>query len=279
MPDESTPCCPFEVRNPALGKERSAANRSWCFRVDLEMRYVACFAALLFCLMFTQCKKSRQPVTFSGQLLLSKKYPQPVANRVINLFQNGSNALIMGSSAASASGSTDANGRFSITFTPGESYFVGSSSANSAPISLSTDYSDTAFPAFIHRSFTGDNNTSTPIYIGKIVDTALIKILLTTNLLATDTIGLQALTRNGPIDRKYSGLSGISGSTIVLDTVTNLLFTDYDGNDKQFSNTIQGGRKYTVASGYSFIQAHQAQPERLTTTDTTRQEFFIYFYR
>jgi hypothetical protein len=243
------------------------------------MRYFTSFAALLFCLTLTQCRKSRQPVTFSGRLLLSKKYQQPIANRVINLSQDGSNALIMGSSAAMASGTTDAEGRFSITFTPGESYFAGISYSNNSPIFLSSGYNDTAYPTFLHRSFRGDNDPATPIYIGKVVDTALIRVLLTTNLSSGDTIGLRALTMNGPTDRQYTGLSGSAGSTILLDTVTKLLFTDYDGVSKQFYNTIQGGRKYTVPAGYSFISGHNAQPERLSATDTTRQEFSIFFYR
>jgi hypothetical protein len=48
------------------------------------------------------CRKNPKPIIYSGQLLLSKKYPIPVSNKKIEIYQQGqSSAIGLGSGAAS----------------------------------------------------------------------------------------------------------------------------------------------------------------------------------
>ena len=218
---------------------------------------------------------------FSGHLLLTDKHPLPLANRKIELYQSGSPAavgIISGSSSSSATAMTDANGFFHLSFTPGESSFIIFSSPSSSPLTLSNPLGDTTFPQFSRRNFPSGYNPDAPIYIGKSIDTAIIKVHLISDLTASDTIGLQAYTLNGRINKEYIGRSAEAGSVIVLDTISKMLFTDFDCYEQKFINTLYAGRQWTTAWGYTTISsAGVVSPSQLSATNETRKEITFYF--
>jgi hypothetical protein len=233
-------------------------------------------------LLFYNCKKEK-PFVFSGQLLLTHKYPLPLANRKIEIFQPGSPPAIginSGSTSSSAAGMTDPNGFFYLSFTSGKSTFIVFSSTNSTPLTLSNSVGDTSFPNFSRRNFSSEKSNGTPIYIGKTIDTAIIKVNLITTLTSSDTIGLQAYTINGRINKEYTGRSAVAGSVIVLDTISNILFTDFDCLEQKFINTLYAGRKWTTNSGYKAISSEGVVlPGQVSPSDETKNEIIFYFSR
>jgi hypothetical protein len=80
--------------------------------------------------------KSLSQEYFPDSCYLPKK-SCPFTNRKIEIYQSGGNTIIMGSSVTFSNAVTVANGRFTITFTSGKSYFPGFSGANSSPLKLS----------------------------------------------------------------------------------------------------------------------------------------------
>lgn len=225
-------------------------------RFSLILNLILCYGPILF---ITACKKKTEPISYSGQLLLSKKHPVPVSNRKIEIYQQGSAPAIginSGSTSASAAGLTNSSGNFQIDFTPGTSRFIVFYGANSSPLVLQSAFGDTVFPNFSRNNFPGkEYNSSEPTYVGKIIDTAIIQVYLNSDLNSTDTIGLRANTVNFGIDKQYTGLSGNAGATITIDTVNNLLLTQFDCYQQRFTNTVSVGRKWTTIWGYSAINS------------------------
>lgn len=87
---------------------------------------------------------------------------------------------------------TDANGNFRVSFIPGSSSFIIFSGANQNPLTLSNPIGDTSFPGFYRRNFPDSGyDPARPIFIGKTIDTGIIKVNLMTDLNANDTIGLR----------------------------------------------------------------------------------------
>lgn len=241
----------------------------------------AFYLVLLSCFLFSACKKDKS-VSFSGKLLLTKKFPLPLANRKIQIYQTGSTGGIgipASTSSSFAMANTDANGFFNIDFTPGEGRFLIFAGTNAAPLTLSNDFNDTAFPEFARKNFPGpDYDKNAPTFIGKTIDNAIIKVTLNADLIPTDTIGLQAYTINGRIDKEYSGRAAPAGTVIVLDTVRNMLFTRFDCLDKTFSNNVTIGRKMTTPTGYVGIFSRGfVSPGKLSAEDETNREIMYYF--
>lgn len=231
---------------------------------------------VLILFLFCACKKPR-PIVFSGQLLLTKKHPVPLSNRKIEVFQLGGNAIIMGSSGSSATAVTDANGHFSMTFVPGTTYFAGFSGENNSPLSLA---GTEGFPFFIRRNFPeAGYDANKPIFIGKTVDSLIIKVYTFKKITTSDTFGLRGNTISAPFDKKYTGITADSADTFTLDTIYNVLFTDFDCIKKTFGNIdLQFGRLKTY-SGYTnqSFTAQSLYGLGLSAEDETRTEMKFYF--
>src|SRR5690242_3506473 len=242
------------------------------------MKSICQLTVLLVLLFFSACKKSK-PVIFSGRLLLTKTHPIPLADRKIQLYQSGSSAIIFSSTPSTSVSKTDANGYFNLTFTPGRANFSVFSGPNSTPLFFSSVPGDSAFPQFYRRNFSdSDYNPGQPTYVGKSIDTAVIKVYLLSNLDATDTIGLNGYTVIGRVDREYTGLTAPAGSTMILDTITNMLFTDFDCNTNKFTNNLDAGRKWTTSFGYSTITSvGYPSPYQLSAVDETKKEVTFFF--
>ena len=200
------------------------------------------------------------------------------------MFQRGSGAgaiLPMGASSSLASGGTDPNGYFRIRFTAGKGIFIAIPVSNSNPLLLRNSYEDTTFPGFSRDNFTDSvYDPSKPIFIGKTIDTVIIKITLLTDLAPTDTIGLRGNTITGRFDKEYIGKSGSAGSVIVLDTVVNMLFTDFNYFQRKFLNSLYGGKKYTTNAGYVAVRpAGQSLPLDFPEADEAKHEITIFFSR
>ncbi|HEY8691093.1 MAG TPA: hypothetical protein VIM07_17805 [Chitinophagaceae bacterium] len=245
------------------------------------MKSIIRLQILVLFLFFSACKKTK-PVIFSGQLLLTKKHPVALSHRNIEIYQRGSPSAIglnSGSSSSSSTSVTDANGFFRVSFLPGTSTFIIFTGANPNSLTLSNSFEDTSLPRFSRNNFPDSGyDAAKPTFIGKSIDTAIIKVILVTNLAATDTIGLRGYTLNGNLDKQYTGLTGSAGSVIILDTISNLLFTDFDCRTKTFINTLYAGRKWTTNSGYVTISSEGFNsPYQLSETDETKKELMFYF--
>lgn len=244
------------------------------------MKSVFCLVVLVT-FLFSGCKKEK-PIIFSGQLLLTKKFPYPLVNRKIEIYQPGSPSAIginSGSTSSSATTLTTADGNFRLSFTPGTSSFIIFSGINSNSLILKNPLDDTTFPGFSRKNFPDSGyDADKPIFIGKTIDTTIIKVDLASDLTATDTIGLLGYTISGRIDKEYTGMSGTTGEVIVLDTISNMLFTDFDCFAKKFINTVYAGRKWTTVWGYVTISGYGlVSPSQLSAFDETKQEITFYF--
>lgn len=230
---------------------------------------------LIISILFYGCKKS-EPIVFSGQLLLTKKNPVPLINRKIEIFQLGGSGIIMGSSGASASTITDVNGRFSLTFVPGKSYFAGFSGGSISPLTLT---SIEGYPFFIKNSFPEigyDKNM--PIYIGKSIDSLIIKFYSFKNISPLDTLAIKGSSIDSVFEKRYTGITADSLTTFNLDTIYNVLFTEFDCNRKIFRNNIQFGelKRYSNPTNGYFIGESYILNE-LSMEDETKREMTFYF--
>lgn len=224
------------------------------------------------------CRKEKT-VVFSGRFLFTKKYPTPVANRKIELYQRGSGAAIgiaSGSSSAEANGATDANGSYHIGFKPGKSFFIIFSGSNGNDLEMHS--TDSLFPSFSRNNIPSDGyEESSPQYIGKIIDTAIIKVRIatTTTLAPSDTVALNAMTLSGNIYREYTGMNAAAGSDFVIDTIYNMLFTDFDHVNRTFWNNLEVGRLKT-SWGSKYLRSEMVFPYELSSNDEGSKELSFY---
>lgn len=237
---------------------------------------------MIFITLFISCRKEQKPIIYSGQLLLSKKNPLPVANKQIVIYQGGTAGAIginSGATSSSASAVTDASGHFQITFRPGTSSFIIFSGASTSPLTFSSEFGDTSLFSFSRTNFPDSGNDPLlPIYIGKSIDTAIMKMNLSSDITTTDTVGLEINTISGRISKAYTGLSGNAGTTITLDTIFNEILKNYNCYQKNFINSLYAGRKYTVPAGYNTITTFGfVSPAILSADDEKKVEMHFYF--
>ena len=196
---------------------------------------------VLVALLFLGCKKEK-PIIFEGQLLFTSKFPYPLGNRKIEIYQSGSSSAIglsSGSTSSSAITRTAINGNFRLSFIPGTSSFIIFSDTNSNSLTLGNSPDETTFPRFSRKNIPDSGyNAATPIFVGKTIDTAIVKVGLSSALTPADTIGLRAYTISGSIDKEYTGRSGNTGAFIVLDSICNMLSNDFNCYLKKISNTV-----------------------------------------
>jgi hypothetical protein len=246
------------------------------------MKSITCLALVLISLVLSACRKEKTRA-YSGQLLLSKKFPTPLVDRAVEVFQRGSGSgaiLPMGASAAVASSVTDANGYFSMRFTFGKGTFIVFPAANTNPLVLSNSYRDTSYPSFRIENFSDSLFfPRRPIFIGKTIDTLIISVSLLADLAPADTIGLRGGgTVTGKLDREYTGRTGAAGAEIVLDTIINALFTEFDYIQRKFRNQLYGGRKYMTPAGYVAVWAERERlPSDFPENDEGKREITIFF--
>ena len=240
------------------------------------------WVALILLVALWGCKKDEKPIVYTGQLLLSHKFPVVLASKKIGLYQPGSPSAIIfpGVSSSSSNTTTDARGNFRLVSTPSKASLLFFSGTNANPLFLSDAPGDTTFPSFTQNNFPRSGWTGKPVFIGKTIDTAIIKVSLLTNLTATDTLAIQALTITRRISKEYTGRSAPAGSVITIDTISNLLFTDYDFITNRFRNNLYAGRKWITAGGYpTIITAGVVSPAQLSAGDEPRLELMFYFQK
>ncbi|MEO6672350.1 MAG: hypothetical protein ABIN93_02870 [Ginsengibacter sp.] len=247
------------------------------------MKAIAVLEILILLFLVSACKKTK-PVSFSGQLLLTKKYPVVFSRREIEIYQPGSPGVIgipASSLSSSSTAGTDAGGYFSLSFIPGTTTFIIFTGTNSNSLTLSNSFEDTSFPRFSRRNFPDRGyDPAKPIFIGKSIDTAIIKVNLLTDLTDADTIGLQAYSISGKLDKEYTGITASAGSVIILDTISNMLFTDFNCTENKFTNTLYAGKKFTTIWGYKTISSVSSpSPYQLSATDETKTELMFYFQK
>ncbi len=237
---------------------------------------IACLKFTLIVILFCACKKPK-PIVFSGQLLLTRKSLVPLSNKKIQIFQSGGSAILSGSSSSTAEAITDANGRFSMTFVPGTTYFAGFSGENISPLTLSNALYDASFPYFFRQNFPEQGyDASKPIFVGKSIDTIVVKVYTWKNITSSDTFGLRGTMINANFDKEYTGIRADSGSTFTLDILTNVLFTRFDCIKKTFANDISFGRVKTISGNKVFVGENQFQ-EELSAEDEIKKESTFQF--
>ena len=189
--------------------------------------------------------------------------------------------LPSGVSTADASAVTDGNGRFRITFELEKGLVMLSAPRKYNPLVFRTPTEDSTFPSFYREGFIDSlYDPLVPLYIGKTIDTVIFKVNLLTDLLSTDTIGLLGKTVTGQLEAAYTGRSGSAGSVITLDTITNVLFTDYSYPQREFFNMIFGGRKHGTYMGHLTVLPSAASlPRVFPEADETKREITIFFRR
>ncbi len=229
---------------------------------------------LLALIFLVSCRKDKT-VEYSGQILLAQSRPEPLAGRQLDFYQPGGNAILMGSSSSSATTTTDASGRFNLTFTPGTGYFAGFRFSSDAPLHI---MSDNRFPPFSIDNFHSSNhNPGQPIYIGKIIDTAILKVYFLSNIHPADSIAFLGFTLTGSTQKFYSGISADSSEILTIDTLYGLLITDYDAGSRQFRNYNMQLGTFTRGSAGNIV-VNSNPPVAMPEGDEAKREF-IYFYR
>jgi hypothetical protein len=180
---------------------------------------------LIIASVFSGCKKDKTEI-IEGILLYSKTNPQPVGNYTLEMYQRGGNAIIMGTSSSSATATTNNEGRFRFEFIPGKGYFIGIPTRNSASTSLS-GIGNTNFPG-MHRDIFPDSafNSNTPVYLVKEIQQYLVQVKTMRTMIPADSIVIRVSTKSGEIERIYTGLNIVSGTTTIIDTIPNVIATN-----------------------------------------------------
>ena len=244
--------------------------------VNFVRFYLAC------AILLAGCRKHEKAISFSGQILLSKKFPLPFVHQKVKIDQPGSPGIPapIFASGSSTLGFTDGEGKFSVSFKPGTAVFIIFSSQNRSPLTFTAGAGDTSLFNFRYNNFgLTDSSAHKPIYASKIIDTAIVKVSLVTDLMPTDSIGVQLRTLQSLADKTYTGLRGNAGSTIVLDTIFNVALQEYDGLSKKFRNNLYAGRKTFLADfGRPFITSVGfPQPIDFSSEDEQKATFLFYF--
>lgn len=135
---------------------------------------------VLVALLFLGCKKEK-PIIFEGQLLFTSKFPYPLGNRKIEIYQSGSSSAIglsSGSTSSSAITRTAINGNFRLSFIPGTSSFIIFSDTNSNSLTLGNSPDETTFPRFSRKNIPDSGyNPATPILWAKLLIPPLSKLV------------------------------------------------------------------------------------------------------
>jgi hypothetical protein len=244
----------------------------------MQLKHLSLLLALLFC----ACHKNEKAISLHGQILLSKKFPLPFVRQKIDVYQAGSPSIPfpISTSGSSATGVTDSEGRFNISFKPGTTLFLIFRSRNTQPVTLSAGSRDTSLFNFRYSGFADfDASTGTVLYASKIIDTAVISMTLVSDIFPTDTVGIQLKTLQGFADKSYTGLNAKANSTIVLDTIYNVALQDYDGLSKRFRNSLYAGRKvFSPVLSRSYLSSVGfPRPSDLSAEDESKVNFLFYF--
>jgi hypothetical protein len=245
------------------------------------MKPITVLFLLIISFVFSRCEKERGK-SYSGQLLLSKKFPIPLGNRKIQMYEMSRPPGWIHPLAAPYTGATsmtNGGGYFQMNFAMAKGLSTISPDTSSNPLVLRSPTEDSTFPSFYREHFTDSvYDPSVPIFIGKTIDTVIFKVGLLTALAPTDTIAFSAKTVTGRLEKEYTGKSGSAGSVIVLDTIANVLFTDYSYAKRRYFNMILGGMKYGTYSGYlTFLPSAASLPHDFPEEDEGKREITIFF--
>ena len=238
------------------------------------------FLLIAIFFVFCGCKKPKTR-TIKGTLLLCKAIPQPIADRQIEIYQDGSgyNApIVAGSESSSGTGKTDAAGSFEIRFKPGTAEFIIFSGVNTSPLSLRTPYGDTSFPRFSRSHFNDSLYGSRPIYIAKLMDTVIIHVRMMQDLIPTDTIAVNVYNLDRTPTRLYWGLSAPNGSEIILDTFYRAIATDYEEVTGKFYTPVTFGKRRWVPAGHVSTRYRDPSPFYRSQDDEKRADLLYTWY-
>lgn len=128
--------------------------------------------------------------------------------------------------------------------------------------------------SFMRQYFPEPDYNAHPIFVGKSIDTVVVKVYALKNIIATDTLGIKGSTVGGVFYKEYTGITADSGTVFMLDTIHNALFTSFNCTDRTFLNDIQCGR---VRTGYYKYISGNSLYDRLSDEDETKMEMTFHF--
>lgn len=225
----------------------------------------------LLCLSLTAvaCRK-HNVYTVRGTLLFSNTIRVPVTNYDLDLYQGGSPGIPIGISASSSSAhaKTDGQGNFSFQFTQGGASFLGIPASNDAPARLENSASsglpilNSGYPSLDMVNFPYQNASNlNPLFLCKKVDTVIIQMNVTNQVLPTDSLTLDASNLQGRFRLVITGLSVPANSVVAIDTVLNGTFGRFDFKSNTYSQDFNLSATHRAAGFFQQDLAQYDEPK------------------
>jgi hypothetical protein len=226
------------------------------------MRY--CCLCIIALIAFSSCKKNKHSITIKGTLLQSSSNPVSVSKYVLSFYQGGNSSLPIAISTSSASDSfkTDAMGNFNCNFTEGSGIFIIFTTTNKAAITVSGVTSNGIRSIWTDLAAV-DTNVGN-IYLYKLVHTAIIEIDPEHDISPADTISEVVPALTGVHTKLLTGLTIAANNPTAVDTVQDVIFTNFSFTTKQYTNTV-----YMVRNGiynYDHIPEFMGDEDKKTYT-------------
>ncbi len=196
----------------------------------MNTRAISCGMIMVaIALTLYACRKDRN-VVIEGQLLFSSSDPRRVANYDLELFQDGSSAIIFSNPSFTAKTKTDSEGRFRFQFDRPRGVFAGIPATTTLNTSLS-GVENGSFPGMFRSPFPDSisiaNNNR--IFIAKKVERLIVVLSSRGSIKSSDTVILRVNTMAGTVTRSYFGNVLNNGQSRVLDTIRQVISTQFGG--------------------------------------------------
>jgi hypothetical protein len=193
---------------------------------------------LLFFVLLFGCKKDRDngKYTLSGRLLESSSNPVPIKNYKLHVSQKDVIGLFGSAFGVDKDFETDANGFFSLSFSPD-----GSNPYTMYITGVDTNSYKDLYPFWTPLS--PDKDTSlTTIYLFKKIETFVLKIQFNELLESNDS--LEAITHKA-YRSNYRTIHGpVAAGTILYDTVSNFIAEQYFLNTNTYAGSCVLRKEY-----------------------------------
>lgn len=201
------------------------------------------------------CRKRTRIYSIKGKILLSSSNPVPVSNYKLSFYQAGSPGAILPIGASSSSGAsvTDAEGNFNCRFPAGEAFFFMLPLSSNVPLSMAGANPDPAINLY-WSNIPAKDTALQDVYLYKMIKKAVIKLNTNAEILSSDTLHIIAPTSTGQHDKFVTGLSIPANTTVAIDTISNLIFSNFDVKTKKYSFNIFCSNSNSRRS-YSTIQS------------------------
>lgn len=185
------------------------------------------------------CRKKTKVYSIEGRILQSSSNPVPQGNYKLTFYQKGSPIIPIpiGSSSASATSLTNADGYFNCRFQTGEATFLLIPLSNSSPLTMQGDNNNLHINLYWNNIPARDTVLGN-VYLYKQINKAIIKISSSIEILPADTLNITTQTSTGDYKKILSGLSIQPGTVTSIDTISQLISANFDVLQKQYTFSI-----------------------------------------